>query len=201
MRSARETEPEKATHINVATNVGMGINLLEKATCTLIVTDLRQFQGEGIGAVARIREFLLGLLDDVGQLGARFSRGLAVGDGDDEYGFAKRSTPCGLEEERVDHLSAKVGCERGHAREVDPIDDLLSLRFCPDVVLALLRVHETNRDAVRVKEARCRRGARDDQLQVVSSAAVLLEFCCGRRQQPGKAVIRCHSLIEPESSM
>lgn len=52
----------------------MRVNLLQKATSTLIITDGSQLEREGVGAIASLRELLLGLLDDLGQLVATLAR-------------------------------------------------------------------------------------------------------------------------------
>lgn len=107
--------------------------------------------------------------------------GLSIGDGDDEDGFLEATAWVlrRVGEDALDDLPVELSAHRGQSREADRLHELLNLLVGLDVVDQMLWrsvVHETDRNAVIVKQRGCECDTLENETQILDSLTVFLKL-------------------------
>jgi hypothetical protein len=91
-----------------------------------------------------------------------FSCRLAVGDGDDQDGFAELVGASALYDEGFDDFSPELGTHWCEAFEFDLGDQSFDFLFRADIISLNVRIHKADFDPIGIEEASCVGGLGDD---------------------------------------
>jgi hypothetical protein len=157
------------------------IKLAKELSSLLVITNLSELEGNstlGASSTSDLIDSVTNSVED-GIRARLVTRGLTVGDNNDENRLPHLTTTSGGEDDTVNDLALELtthGCETG---EFDLAHNLVDLLLIADVVKHTARkvgVHETKADPIGIPHGAGEGDAAQNELEIVDALAILFEL-------------------------